>query len=113
LEVRVAGQNVRTVNDLNFDDEVLQSDVPVLVDFTAAWCGPCKQIAPFVDQLADEFQGQIKVAKVDVDESPGTAAKCGVRAMPTLKVFKGGEVVAEHVGAIPKAKIAELIGRAL
>ena len=91
--------NVQTVNDLNFEAEVLGSDLPVLVDFGATWCGPCKQIEPFVDQLADEYAGKMKVVKVDIDDSQGTAAKYGIRGVPTLKVFKGGEVVAEQVGA--------------
>ena len=105
--------NVPSVNDLNFDQEVINSDVPVLVDFSATWCGPCKQIAPFVEQLSTEYDGQVKVRMVDIDESPGTAAKYGIRGVPTLKMFKGGEVVAEQVGAAPKAKLEELIKRAL
>lgn len=109
----MAGKNVHEVNDLNFDTEVLNSDVPVLVDFTATWCGPCRQIAPFVDQLADEYEGKVKITKLDIDASPGTAQKFGIRGVPTLKVFKGGEVVAEQVGAVPKSAIAALIDRAL
>ena len=105
--------NVESVNDLNFDQEVINSDTPVLVDFSATWCGPCKQIAPFVEQLSAEYAGKVKVRMVDIDESPGTAAKYGVRGVPTLKVFKNGEVVAEQVGAAPKAKIQALIERAL
>ena len=105
--------NVPSVNDLNFEQEVVNSDLPVLVDFSATWCGPCKQIAPFVEQLSAEYEGQVKVRMVDIDESPGTAAKYGVRGVPTLKVFKGGAVVAEQVGAAPKAKLVDLIKRAL
>jgi thioredoxin 1 len=113
-EVNVmAGKNVLTVNDLNFDAEVLKSGVPVLVDFTATWCGPCKQIAPFVDQLADEYQGRAKVAKLDIDDSPGIASKYGIRGVPTLLVFKGGEVVGQQVGAVPKGRIQGLIDGAL
>lgn len=109
----MAGKNVQAVNDLNFDSEVLQSDVPVLVDFTAAWCGPCRQIAPLVDQLADEYVGKVKVTKLDIDESPGTAQRFGIRGVPTLYVFKGGEIVAQQVGAAPKSTIAALMNRAL
>lgn len=101
--------DISNVNDLNWDTEVLQADVPVLVDFSATWCGPCKQIEPFVHQLADEFAGRVKVVKVDIDDSPGTAAKYGIRGVPTLKVFKGGEEVAHQQGAVPKAKIQALI----
>ena len=109
----MAGANVHAVNDLNFDTEVLKSDVPVLVDFTAVWCGPCKQIAPFIDQLADEYAGKVKVTKLDIDENPGSAAKYGIRGVPTLMVFQGGELVAQHVGAAPKGTIAALMDRAL
>ena len=85
----------------------------MLVDFTAVWCGPCKQIAPLIDQLADEYVGKVKVTKLDIDENPGMAAKYGIRGVPTLMVFKGGELVAQHVGAAPKTTIAQLIDRAL
>ena len=108
----MAGKTV-TANDLNFDEVVVNSDTPVLVDFAATWCGPCKMIAPLVEQLADEYDGRATIAKVDIDESPGTAAKYGIRGVPTLLVFKGGEVVGQQVGAVPKGKIAELIDRAL
>lgn len=109
----MAGKNTLTATDLNFDELVLGSDVPVLVDFTAAWCGPCKQIAPLVDQLADEYEGKAKVTKLDIDESPGIASRFGIRGVPTLLVFKGGQLVGQRVGAAPKSAIAELINRAL
>lgn len=109
----MAGKNVLTVNDLNFDSEVLRSAEPVLVDFTATWCGPCRQIAPFVDQLADEYVGKMKVAKLDIDEAPGTAAKYGIRGVPTLVVFKGGKPVATQQGAAPKTIIQQVMERGL
>ena len=109
----MANGTVKTVNDLNFDEEVLNSDLPVLVDFTASWCGPCKQIAPLIDQLTSEYAGKAVVAKCDIDESPGSAGRFGIRGVPSLYVFKGGQIVAQQVGAVPKSKIAELIDRAL
>lgn len=105
--------DVPSVNDTTFDQEVIQSDVPVLVDFSATWCGPCKMIAPFVAELADEYEGRVKVRMVDIDQSPGSAAKYGVRGVPTLKVFKNGSIIAEQVGAAPKQKLEELIKKAL
>lgn len=109
----MSGKSVHTVNDLNFDNEVLESDVPVLVDFTATWCGPCRQIAPLVEQLASEYEGRMKVTKLDIDESPGTAQKFQIRGVPTLLVFKQGEVIATQVGAAPKTRIAELMDKGL
>jgi thioredoxin 1 len=109
----MAGKNVQEFNELNFDDEVIKSDLPVLVDFTATWCGPCKAIAPLVDQIADEYQGKAKIGKLDIDDSPGIAQRYGIRGVPTLYVFKGGQVVDKVVGAVPKGKIAELVQRAL
>lgn len=106
----MASSKVQVFNDLNFDEEVLKSDTPVLVDFTATWCGPCKALAPIVDQLADELEGQVKVGKLDVDESPVTAGKYGVRGVPTVMVFRGGERSAQHVGLTTKAKLKELVG---
>jgi thioredoxin 1 len=109
----MAGKNVLVVNDRNFDEEVLKSDKPVLVDFSATWCGPCRQIAPFIDQLASEYAGRAKVAKLDIDESPNTAARYGIRGVPTLYVFKDGKVVAQQQGAVPKTVIAQLIERGI
>ena len=109
----MAGDNVIPVNDLNFDDEVLKSGVPVLVDFTATWCGPCRAIAPLVDQLAGEYVGRVKVTKLDIDESPGTAQQFRIRGVPTLLMIKDGKVVGQQVGAVPKAKIQGLIDSAL
>ena len=109
----MASKNVQTFNEMNFESEVLKSDVPVLVDFTATWCGPCKALAPIVDKVADEFQGKVKVGKVDIDDNQGIAQKYGIRGVPTLYVFKGGEVVGKMVGAAPKQNIAQLMQRAL
>lgn len=104
-----SSNNLQVFNDLNFEQEVLTSSVPVLVDFTATWCGPCKQLAPIVDQLADELVGQVKVGKLDVDDSPVTAGKYGVRGVPTVMVFKNGERAAQHVGLTTKQKLIELV----
>jgi len=106
----MAGKNVVSINDLNFDNEVLKSDKPVLIDFTATWCGPCKQIAPMIDELADETAGQFKIAKLDIDEVPATAAKLGIRGVPTLVAFKDGKEVTRHVGAnTSKAKLKGML----
>ncbi|MEC7526224.1 MAG: thioredoxin [Myxococcota bacterium] len=109
----MAGKNVVSVNDLNFEDEVVKSDQPVLVDFTATWCGPCRQIAPLVDQLADEYSGKAKVAKLDIDESPETARRFQIRGVPTILIFKGGEVVDQQVGLAPKTILAQKLDGAM
>ncbi len=109
----MAGKNTQEFNDLNFDAEVIKSEIPVLVDFSATWCGPCKAIAPLVDQLAGEYTGKIKVGTIDIDDSPGIAQRYGIRGVPTLYIFKGGEVVGKLVGAAPKQNIAALMERAL
>ena len=93
----------------DFDNEVLQSDTPVLVDFWAEWCGPCKMIAPSVDAVAEEYAGKLKVYKLDVDKDATIAAKYGVMSIPTLILFKGGEVVEQIVGTLPKQEIVEKI----
>ena len=95
--------------DSSFESDVLQSDIPALVDFWAAWCGPCKMIAPLLDELADEYAGRIKICKVDVDSNPETAAKFNVRGIPTLLVFKNGSVEATKVGALSKAQLVEFV----
>jgi thioredoxin 1 len=105
----MASEKVQVFNDLNFDSEVLKSDLPVLVDFTATWCGPCKALAPIVDQLASELDGKVKVGKLDVDESQMIAGKYGVRGVPTVMVFKNGERVAQHVGLTTKQKLMDLV----
>ena len=105
----MASENVHVFNDLNFDQEVLEADTPVLVDFTAAWCGPCKRLAPIVAEIADELTGKVKVGKLDVDESPMTAQRFGVRAMPTVMVFSKGELTNQQVGLVNKAKLLALL----
>ncbi|NWG03103.1 MAG: thioredoxin [Syntrophaceae bacterium] len=101
------------VNDKNFAAEVLNSDLPVLVDFWATWCGPCRSISPMVEELAKEFLGKVKVTKLNVDESPSTPSQYGVRGIPTLILFKGGKVLDQIVGAVPKARLKSLIEKAL
>jgi thioredoxin 1 len=99
----------RTVNDAEFELEVLKSDQPVLVDFWAEWCGPCKMIAPAVEELAGEYEGKLKVTKMDVDANPRTAMQYGIRSIPTLLVFKGGSVVEQIIGAVPKRHLIEKV----
>jgi thioredoxin 1 len=101
------------VNDKNFDSEVLHADLPVLVDFWATWCGPCRSISPIVEELAKEFSGKVKVTKLNVDESPATPSQYGVRGIPTLILFKGGKILDQIVGAVPKARLKALIEKAL
>jgi len=102
-----------TVTTADFQEKVLKSDVPVLVDFWAEWCGPCKAIGPSVEQLANEYEGKARVFKLNVDEDPDIASNYGVMSIPALLVFKGGKVVDQMVGAAPKATIAQLLDRAI
>jgi thioredoxin 1 len=109
----MASEHVVQVSDGSFESDVLKSSVPVLVDFWASWCGPCKAIAPAIDELAEQYAGQIKVAKVNVDENPATPGKFGVRGIPTLILFKDGQIVDQVVGAVPKNQLDGLIKKAL
>ena len=98
-----------TVNDANFQAEVLTSDRPVLVDFWAVWCGPCKMIAPVVEEIANEYDGKLKVTKMDVDSNPRTAMEYGIRSIPTLLIFKEGRVIEQIVGAVPKRHLVDKV----
>ena len=109
----MASEKVTAFTDANFDQEVIKSDIPVLVDFWATWCAPCKAIAPLVDTVADEYAGKVKVGKVNVDENQATPGKFGVRGIPTLILFKGGVVVDQIVGAVPKSQLDALLAKAL
>ncbi len=101
------------VNDKNFDAEVLKADGPVLVDFWAEWCGPCKVLSPVIDQLSAELQGKVKVVKINIDQAPEAPTKYGVRGIPTLMIFKNGQVVDTRVGGMPKAQLSEWIQSAV
>ena len=100
------------VTDESFDADVLKSSTPVLVDFWAEWCGPCKQIGPALEQIADELAGQVTIAKVNIDDSPMTQSKMGVKVIPTLMLFKDGQLASMKVGAMPKGKIVEWLAEA-
>jgi thioredoxin 1 len=106
----MAGKNIVEFNESNFEAEVLKSSQPVLVDFTATWCGPCRVLAPIVEKVADEFAGKVKVGKLDIDESPAIAAKYGIRNVPTVLVFQGGEKTAQQVGVVKREKLVEMLG---
>jgi len=109
----MASDKVVQLTDDTFEKDVLKSSTPVLVDFWASWCAPCKAISPVVDGLADEYEGKVKVAKLNVDENPATPGQYGVRGIPTLILFKDGQVVDQVVGAVPKNQLEGLIKKAL
>lgn len=104
---------VQEVGDSNFETEVLKSNVPVLVDFWAPWCGPCKSIAPIVEEIAGEYEGRLKVAKLNVDDHPATASRYNVRGIPNLLILKAGAVTDQIVGAVPKSRLLTAIENAL
>jgi thioredoxin 1 len=106
----MASPNVHTFNNENFESEVLQSSLPVLVDFTATWCGPCRALAPIIEKVADDYQGKLKVGKLDIDDAPEITRKYGVRSVPTIIVFQGGEKTGQLVGLTSREKIVQLLG---
>ncbi len=109
----MASNDLVILQDATFDKEVLKSDVPVLVDFWAVWCGPCKAIAPTVEELAKQYKGKVKIAKMDVDEHQQVPQQYGIRSIPTLLLFKGGRVVDTIVGAVPRSKLEDSIKKVI
>ncbi len=105
----MAGENTLNFTDTAFDQDVLNSEVPVLVDFWAPWCGPCRAMAPTVDAIANEYAGKVKVGKMNTDDNPGTAMRFQIRGIPTLLLFKGGQVVEQRVGGMPKAEVVKML----
>ncbi len=104
-------ENLHVISDADFDEQILKANVPALVDFWAAWCGPCRAVGPVVEELATEYAGKVKVAKLNVDDNKETPARYGVRGIPTLILFKDGQVVDQIVGAVPKGRIKELLDK--
>ena len=102
-------ENIVYLSDAGFEAEVLKSDVPVLVDYWAEWCGPCRMIAPILEEIAKDYAGRVKVAKLNIDENPGTPPKYGIRGIPTLMLFKDGAVAATKVGALSKSQLASFL----
>jgi thioredoxin 1 len=112
-EVAMASEKVVHVTDATFDQEVIKSATPVLVDFWAPWCGPCRAIAPMVDELAGQYEGRLKVVKVNVDDNPQAPARYGVRGIPNLLILKGGEVKDQILGAVPKQQLVKAVDNAI
>lgn len=109
----MAGDKVKHITDNEFESQVINSDIPSLVDFWAPWCGPCKAIGPVIEELADEFEGKIQVTKMNVDENPSTPGKYSIRAIPTLILFKDGQILDQITGAVGKVQLTALINKAL
>ncbi len=106
-------EHVSEVTDATFEEEILRSPLPALVDFWAAWCGPCRVIGPIVEEIAEEYKDRARVAKMNVDDNPGTAARYGVRGIPALLLFKNGELVDQIIGAVPKTQVVSLLEKAV
>jgi len=109
----MASEAIVVVSDSNFESEVVNSDVPVLIDFWAPWCGPCRAIAPIVEEISSTYEGKIKVGKMNVDENQATTMKFGIRSIPTLIMFKGGEAIDQIIGAVPKGEIERVVEKSL
>ena len=109
----MASENIVELVDSAFDKEVMKSEVPVLVDFWAPWCGPCRALSPVIEEISKEYEGTVKVGKVNVDENPQTTMKFSIRSIPTLIVFKNGEVAEQIVGAVPKSEIEKVLNKTL
>ena len=109
----MASENIVEVVDSVFDKEVMESEIPVLVDFWAPWCGPCRALSPVIEEISNDYEGSVKVGKVNVDENPQTTMKFSIRSIPTLIVFKNGEVAEQIIGAVPKSEIEKVLNKAL